>query len=191
MAKRDLRTRNGYNFYDMASMLQKAIRRSDYQRAAFAAYELSQRFRKYVWKRLLVISAEDCYGIITKEIIALKIASDELGGDDGIFMAKAIVLLCDARKNRDACYVACNFMQDDGTLDPDDIEVTVPLEEAELVDRRIPDWVFDVHTFRGKKMGKTIEDMIYDEQQALKPLQLNMFDDGDWEPFLKSYHASK
>ena len=54
------RTRNGHNMYDMASMLQKAIRRCDVEKAGYAAMELFGNYNKYLWKRLLVISAEDC-----------------------------------------------------------------------------------------------------------------------------------
>ena len=33
----DLRTRNGHNMYDMSSMLQKSIRRCNYELAGYAA----------------------------------------------------------------------------------------------------------------------------------------------------------
>jgi replication-associated recombination protein RarA len=64
-------TRKGHNFFDMASMLQKSIRRGDVKNAAYAAYELFGNYNRYLWKRLVVISAEDCYGLVTKEIVAL------------------------------------------------------------------------------------------------------------------------
>ena len=60
----EMLTRSGYNFYDMSSMLQKAIRRGNYELAGFAANELSGRYRNYLWKRLLIISAEDGYDIV-------------------------------------------------------------------------------------------------------------------------------
>ena len=51
--------------------MQKAIRRADTGVAGFFALELwASGYRDYVWKRLFTISAEDCYGIITKEIEA-------------------------------------------------------------------------------------------------------------------------
>ena len=68
----DLVTKNGHNMYDMASMMQKAIRRSNPNLAGYAAYELFGNFHTYMWKRLVVVSAEDCYGIITKETFATK-----------------------------------------------------------------------------------------------------------------------
>lgn len=180
----DMYTKNGHNFYDMSSMLQKAIRRGDYQRAGYAANELSERYRNYLWKRLLIISAEDCYGIITKEIIGLKLADDEVrkskkGENGNIFVSKAITLLCMALKNRDACYFACNFFKSDELINPDEIE-HVDIESCTF-DGDIPDWVFDVHTLVGKKRGKTLLDMVRDEQEALNPWQPSLFDNGSWE----------
>ena len=183
----DLITRNGHNMYDMASMLQKAIRRNDVERASYAGYQLFGNFHTYLWKRLVVISAEDCYGIITKEIIALKLADDEVNkgkkgyNKDPLFVAKAIVLLCMARKNRDACYVACNFMLPDKILDESEIE-HIDISKVQL-QGDIPDWVFDVHTLTGKMNGKTDLDMTISEQEALTPHQVGLFDDGSWEPY--------
>lgn len=178
-------TRSGYNMFEMASMLQKAIRRCDIRRAGFAAYELYGNYYTFLWKRLVVTSAEDCFGIITKEIIALKLADDQVNGAkkgyerDPLFVAKAIVLLCLARKSRDGCYVACNFMTAGDVLEPDEIK-DVDISKLSLGDEGIPDWVFDVHTLVGKKRGKTEVDMGEDEQAALTPLQLGFFDHGDW-----------
>lgn len=185
MAGYNLTTRSGRDFYEMASLLQKSIRRGKYEDAGYAAHELSQRYRKYLWKRLLVISAEDCYGIITKEIVGLKLADDETGSKEDIFIAKAIVLLCQQRKNRDACYFACNFMTD-SLMNPEDIEVPTELERCKLEKDIIPDYVFDVHTLKGKMRGKTILDMIKEEQEALYPKQMSLFDEADWGNYLRS-----
>ena len=101
-------TKHGYNMFDMSSMLQKAIRRGDWTRAGFAACELYYSFYNYLWKRLLVISAEDCYDAVTHEIIALRMADDEVNANkkpgeirDQIFVSKAIMLLVRANKNRE------------------------------------------------------------------------------------------
>lgn len=191
----ELKTRNGHNMYDMASMLQKAIRRGRVKHASYAAYELYGKYYKYVWKRLLVISAEDCYGIMTKEIVALKLADDEVNGSakgydrDSIFLSKAVLLLCMARKNRDACYVACNFMYPDDVLSEEELEMYEPVTEDELSrmsfdDDKIPDWVFDVHTLKGKyKLGKRDIDMTIDEEKALYPHQFSLFDYGAWDEY--------
>ena len=185
-------TRNGYNMFDMSSMLQKAIRRNDYSRAGFAARELYYSYPKYLWKRLLVISAEDCLGALTEEILALQKADEIVNkgrpkdsGHDLIFISKAVTMLCRALKNRDACYFACNFMTIDAKIDPDTIE-HVDISECELDETGIPEYVYDKHTWKGKRMGRTALDMIDSEEKALEPHQYSLFDDGDWKQWYES-----
>lgn len=189
-----LTTKNGHNMFDMSSMLQKSIRRCDFRLAGYAANELSYQFRNYLWKRLLVISAEDCYGIITKEIIALKLADDTVNkgkeDKDSVFISKAIVLLCACKKNRDACFFGCNYMNSDEPIDQNLIE-DLRIEDCKMLGEKIPDWVFDDHTVTGKIRGKTIEDMINDEQKALRPFQAGFFDNLSWEGFLNKYYDEK
>ena len=183
-------TLHGHSLWDISSMLQKAIRRCDFERAGYAAYEMYGKYKAYLWRRLIQISAEDVWGIMTNEIVGLYYAdcicsNGKKGYDaDPIFVAKAITLLCMARKNRDACYVACNFMVPDHCMDESDFEHLdiVDIKNCKLADNKIPDWVFDVHTWYGKKNGKTDWQMNLDEQAALKPLQMGMFDDASWEP---------
>lgn len=187
----EIKTLNGYNMYDMASMLQKAIRRCDIPHAAYAAEELMPSFRPYLWRRMVVISAEDCYGIMTKEIIALWEADQEYNKDKKswtemsvIFIAKALLLLCLARKNRDADYVALNFMWNDRLLTKEELDEFVDssiLDDLQHPERiRIPDYVFDKHTILGKRRGKDEIDFFRDEIQQLRPHQESMFDDGDF-----------
>ena len=67
-----LRTIRGYNFGEVSSAMQKAVRRGDAHLAGYWALELwHSGFGRYVWKRLLTISAEDCWGILTAEVKAL------------------------------------------------------------------------------------------------------------------------
>lgn len=109
-------TRSGHNMFVMASMLQKAVRRGDPERAGYAAYELFGGYDSMLWKRLLVISSEDCWGVLTKEIIRLH--EDHGRANAGVkgyyknptFVSEAVTLLCEAKKSRDACYYACNFI---------------------------------------------------------------------------------
>jgi replication-associated recombination protein RarA len=181
-----LLTKNGHNMFDMSSMLQKAIRRADYVRAGYAANELFDKYNGYLWRRLLVISAEDCYGIMTKEIIALKQADELQKEREKIFVSKAIVLLCLARKNKDADYFACNYMQSDKPF-PEELVDKFSIDEVkELPEGKIPDWVYSWHTRKGKNMGRDCVDSIIDDQLALKPHQVSLFDEGDW-----GYHIDK
>ena len=54
-----IRTVCGYDFFEVSSAMQKAIRRADTGVAGFFALELwASGYRDYVWKRLFTISAE-------------------------------------------------------------------------------------------------------------------------------------
>lgn len=101
-------TEGGYNMFDMLSMLQKSIRRGDYEHAGFAANQLKGSFRTTMWNRLFVISAEDCFGVLTKELVELK-KQDERS-QDNLIISNAVALMCRSKKSRDACYFACNFV---------------------------------------------------------------------------------
>lgn len=87
--------------------MQNAIRKGDYELAGYAMWELLPEYTPYLRKRLLVISAEDCFGVITKEILSLC----EVGDEESL--TKALSLLCLAKKNRDADYFVCNLMLND------------------------------------------------------------------------------
>src|SRR4051794_10623319 len=99
-----LHTKRGYNLFEVASCLQKAIRRGDTGLAGYMAIELFESgFAHYCWKRLLTISAEDCAGIITQEVKALHDSFALLNQDakklrSRIFISKAVIILCQSRK---------------------------------------------------------------------------------------------
>lgn len=172
----ELRTIKGYDFYEAASALQKAIRRADHRVAGFFALELwSSNYVDYVWKRLLTISAEDCYGLITKEILALHEAYEYVTkgktGKGRIFISKAVLLLCDVRKSRDADHLQ-NFI-----YDRNEVDVDRWIEDVRMNPIPVPQYTFDVHTKRGKMMGKTKEQFFREEFKALKPREAGLFDD--------------
>ena len=100
-------TRTGKSFWEVTSAMQNSIRKGDYEIAGYCLWELLPQYTPYLRKRLLVISAEDCYGVITKEILALTEIGDEAS------LTKALALLCAAKKNRDADYFVCNLMYAD------------------------------------------------------------------------------
>ena len=171
-----IRTIQGYDFFEVSSAMQKAIRRGDAAVAGYFALELwHSNYRDYVWKRLFTISAEDCYGLITKEIEALwqghelvnKTANEPKGR---IFVSKAVLLLCECRKNRDADHLQ-NFIYDRKMID-----VEMWIEEIRREPIPIPDYTFDVHTRKGKKRGRTKEEFFRDEYEALKPRVPGLFD---------------
>ncbi len=178
------KTVRGYDFYESASAMQKAIRRADAKVAGYFALELFHSgFWKYVWKRLLTISAEDCYGVITKEIWSLYQSFLFVNGGEKvkrpkkgrIFISKAVILLCMCGKSRDADHLQCLYYD------------LVKLSEEDLKEyydkniERIPGYAYDVHTRAGRAMGKNRENFFIEEYEALEPKQTCLFD----EDFIK------
>lgn len=181
MAK--INTRNGYDLFVVSSALQKSIRRNDPRLAGWAIVELFESgFMNYAWKRLLVISAEDCDGIITGEIEALMRAQElvqrqaKKGKHAGfIFFAKATLLLCAHPKNRDSDHLA--YLAKEGFLASDE-EILKYMNDIKREGvGPIPDYVYDVHTAQGRARGKTKDQFWREEQAGLRPKQPGLFDD--------------
>lgn len=180
-----LKTTRGYDFYEVSSSMQKAIRRNDVAIAGYMALELwHSNYAAYVWKRLFTISAEDCHGIITKEIEALytgymvvnagKKPSEQKGR---IFISKAVILLCESLKSRDADHLQ-NLIYDKQHNTPEfNKEIETYFDEIRKENLPIPKYAFDCHTYVGKKMGKTKEEFFKEEFQGLTPREPGLFDD--------------
>jgi replication-associated recombination protein RarA len=162
--------------------MQKSIRRGDTKTAGYFALELfHSNYHEYVWKRLMTISAEDCGGIITVEVAALyegfKMVNtgkaDKVKGR--IFISKAVILLCQAPKNRDADHLQ-NLVYDQKESITD-AEIQQLIDEAGKEEYKpIPGYAYDVHTQKGRKMGKTKKDFFIEELKALSPRQPGLFD---------------
>ena len=178
----ELRTQRGYDFYEVASALQKSIRRGDVRLAGYMALELFPRYSEYCWKRLLTISAEDCYGVITKEVMALyeafHIANKGRNKENmtgRVFISKAVILLCQTKHNRDSD-VLSNYVYDK-KYDVSDEQIEQMFEEIRAEGKMdIPDYVYDVHTRKGKAAGKTKAQFFKDEDKALAYKQMSIFD---------------
>lgn len=185
-----LLTQNGHDFYVVASLFQKAIRRGEAELTGYAANELFFGYYAFLWNRILICSAEDCYGMLTQELLALKTACNDFNKTKTndkktkIFVAKAIVLLLQAGKNRDADYLACSLMRHDlpelkNKLLLDEQNGSIDLESCTF-DGEFPEYVYDKHTIKGKLMGKTSQDFDKVEGESLKPRQVGLFDDAEW-----------
>lgn len=176
-------TVRGYDFYEVSSALQKAIRRCDKKVAAYFAMELFESgYYKYVWKRLFTISAEDVQEYVTGELQALyngfSFVNDRRNIDKPkgrIFITKAVFLLCDAVKSRDTDHM--NIIIYDHKCGITDDEINQYLVENRKSNIGIPEYAMDVHTQKGKRTGKTKGDFILDEMHSLFPVQLSLFDD--------------
>ncbi len=174
-------TKRGYDFGEVSSAMQKAIRRADTKLAGYWALELwASGFGNYVWKRLLTVSAEDVWGLITSEIEALHRSYEFVNKGKPvrehkgrIFISKAVILLCAARKSRDADHLQ-NFVYDAlAGIDADQLAADLLAAGRE----EVPDYAFDCHTLKGRRKGRTKADFLRSEQQALKPFQPGLFDD--------------
>ena len=174
-------TKRGYSFPAVSSAMQKAIRRGDAKLAGYWALELwASGYGQYVWRCLLTVSAEDCWGILTAEVKALHDSYTEINRNipsktakGRIFISKAVILLCLAKKSRDPDHLQ-NFVYDQQAgLDPETL--TDELERAgEYIP--IPDYAYDCHTPQGRSMGKTKADFFKAEQEALSPFIPGLFD---------------
>ena len=187
-----LLTKSGHDFYVVSSLLQKAIRRGDYKRAGYAANELFYDYHTFLWNRLLIISAEDCVAPVTDELVALRKA-DELVNKNKrkedktkIFIGKALVILLECYKGRDADFMASSLMRDKNPemrSDPafnQEIE-TLDIKKLVVEGELFPDYVFDPHTLDGKiKYGRTFKNYDFDYIEAKdmkpKPRQMSLFD---------------
>jgi len=175
---RELRTIRGYAFGEVASAMQKAIRRGDARLAGYWAVELFEsNYREYVWRRLLTISAEDCWGILTAEVEALyrswQVIDKQKKGGGRVFVAKAVILLALAKKSRDADHLT-NLVYDPKSIDESTLEAS--LDEARKSQEAVPDYALDCHTRAGKRAGKTRREFFRDEHKALEPRQRGLFD---------------
>jgi len=143
-------TKKGYDFFEVASAFQKSIRRCDEKQAMFWAIELYESgFQKYAWKRMIIMSSEDVglgsINVITT-IMALKQSYDflsslkERGLPEKLPFAQAVLLLVRCQKSR---YV--------------DLAISVYWQEHKEKMYSVPDYVFDMHTRKGKSMNRGLE----------------------------------
>ena len=149
----EIKTENGYDFFEALSAFQKCIRRGLEDDALFWGVELSFKTAEYVWKRMKVISSEDVGfatpGISTeinslyqmwKELAKKK---DDKHFPERLFLVHAIIMLARAKKSRyvdwQTCYVfGCHTSRF----------------------RQVPDFAYDKHTRHGKKLGRSMSHFI-------------------------------
>ena len=139
----ELSTVDGYNIAEVASAMQKCIRRGLERDAVFWATELDRsNYGEYVFKRLRIIASEDIG--LAEPLTALLIRSlydnwrDQRKKDDAkhaperLFLIHAVIALCRAQKSR--------------TVD----HALVVAYEGERPRREVPDFALDKHTGRGR-----------------------------------------
>lgn len=156
------RTKNGYMLDEIASALQKDIRRGNEKEALFWVLELFPRYAKYAWKRIGVISVEDIESANAITVInSMRDAfffnnKDVKKAEDfknRIFLTKAILFLCRENKSREADHAQFYIDQ--------------IVKKGELIP--IPEYAFDCHTKQGRMKGMTKKQFVTDEQEGLEP----------------------
>lgn len=146
----DIVTPSGHPGDEVISALQKFIRRGETELAVRAAYELyltGEELTAYLWRRLLVISAEDVgLGEPMAPVVvdALHRSSRELSRDSSdyqLLFVHAVRYLCACRKERGSSVLASVVKRRIRRGDP------FPL----------PDYVYDMHTLTGQERGRNID----------------------------------
>jgi replication-associated recombination protein RarA len=176
-------TKKGYMLYQVVSAMQKAIRRGDVKMAGYWACEMWSNFYAYAWRRLLIISAEDVYGAITKEVMALHDAFNVINGHQKgagggqLFVCKAAYLLALAQKSRDVDNLINLVCMDGMGITDAEIEADIAANaDATKEEFEVPEEAYDYHTPRGKKKGETRETFIVNEHKKLNPRMPGLFD---------------
>ena len=143
----------GYEFDQVASSLQKAVRRNQEYEACHWAFILHEStYYKYVWKRLLVIASEDV-GLGSPEAIQIVhalqqsyhyvITSVNRGKNDSlVFIFEAVLFLCRAKKSREA----------------DSLANLIRTRYAEGERLEIKDYAKDMHTKAGRSIHGSWDD---------------------------------
>lgn len=145
----EIRTKGGYPLDEVTSALQKCIRRGLEEEALYWALELSEGgYGQYLWRRLMVIAAEDvgiadprALILTTVGWLATKEATSSFSKDGGMkveFLGPTILHLCRAQKNRegdDFCWYVMERRQRGWKIP-------------------IPDFAVDDHTERGRLLKR-------------------------------------
>ncbi len=144
-------TKNGYDHYELLSALQKCIRRGLEYEAVHFAVELEEFNPTMLWNRLRIMACEDIgpanptmpllIDVLHKNYLSEK---SKLGGSEyKLFLVNAVVCLCRSQKSR---------------ITDDLLNIVYTERELENKYPPIPEFALDMHTARGKALGKGIDD---------------------------------
>ena len=157
-------TKGGYNRYDVSSLLQKAVRRSDGECAAWAAWELARSgYAWNLWDRLALYIVED---LRASEDVALllhryeRLANDrwEPGSWEGRLCAiHAALTAARATSTREATYANGYFervARERAAAREAGREPAYDFPVGDLDPGGAFDVIFDQHTYAGAKRGR-------------------------------------
>jgi replication-associated recombination protein RarA len=157
-------TRNGISGDEIISMLQKSIRRGIEKDAIAAAYEMyitSPQFEDKLWRRLLSISVEDIgFGETSAPnlIWTLSQMRKEFlyqDGDRPMFFVHAIRYLCRCKKERSSDHIKNMTIKD--------------FAHGHIPE--VPEYALDMHTKRGRAMGRDELHFLTEASKVIPPLE--------------------
>ena len=142
-------TVNGYNYFEVVSTFQKAIRRGDEDLALFFGIEIEQSNRhEALWRRMKVIISEDIGLANDRAAIMIDTlhrsykearVQKKPSHPERLMLVHAILYLCRSPKSRLVDWA---------------LNVCYPFHGSEL--KEIPDYAFDMHTAKGKRLGRDL-----------------------------------
>lgn len=167
-------TRKDYDFFEASSAFQKSIRKGDEKVAVYFGTEIAASgYAKYLWKRMMIIASEDI-GLANDNcaILVNTLYNNwqfivEKNHEDGIIpILHAILALVRSKKSRlvDNCKMWA-------------------LKTGDFL--QVPDYALDVHTLKGKKMGRDHKFFIENGQKLENETILE--GDKDYNEFFMSY----
>ncbi len=153
-------TKKGYNLMEASSAFQKAVRRGLEDVALYFAVEMfNSNYGEYVWKRIKIISSEDiglaepnCPAIIQglyQSYVEQVKKKDTKHFPERLFLVHAILYLCRAKKSRLIDWTLLYYW-----------------EKHDKEYMEIPDFAFDQHNGKGRRMGRSLKHF-YEEGSQL------------------------
>jgi replication-associated recombination protein RarA len=147
----EMRTSKGYEFFECASALQKAIRRGDEDVAMYFAVELfNSNYGEYVWKRLKIMTSEDVglaeprMPVIIQSLYQMYVdqakKKDDKHAPERLFLTQAVIMLCRAKKSRLIDWTLLAYWNEH------------PSRKV-----AIPDYAYDKHNAKGRSMGRGLD----------------------------------
>ncbi len=155
-----IETKRAYEFFEVSSAFQKAIRRGDEEVALYFTVELyNSGFDEYLWKRIKIICSEDIglaepflpmtMQALYRMYVDQKKKNDTKHQPEKLFLIHAVLLLVRAKKSRLVDWALITYF---------DIAEKLP----------IPDYAYDKHNRKGKAMGRGL-DHFWTEGSKLSP----------------------
>lgn len=138
---------DNYEFDEVASAMQKCIRRNMEYDATWWAFVLHESgYHKYMWRRLLIIASEDIGNATADAAVLVNVlyqnyqaaisATNRQKNDALVFAFQAVIYLCRATKTREA----------------DSLVNLVRTEYSQGKRLQVPTIAIDMHTRRGRQI---------------------------------------